>query len=63
MKIQLKRINIINFKGLRNFTATFDGDGELRGDNATGKTTLFDAFTWCLYGKDSYGSLMRVVMS
>lgn len=55
MKITLKKIKVLNFKGLRDFTATFDGDGELRGDNATGKTTLFDAFTWCLYGKDSYG--------
>ena len=55
MKIELRKIKIVNFKGLRDFTADFDGNGELRGDNATGKTTLFDAFTWCLYGKDSYG--------
>ena len=55
MKIELRKIKIVNFKGLRDFTADFDGNGEVRGDNATGKTTLFDAFTWCLYGKDSYG--------
>ena len=27
----------------------------VRGANATGKTTVFDAFTWCLFGKDSTG--------
>ena len=56
MDIRIKKIKITNFKGIRSFEACFDGDvTEFRGDNATGKTTLMDAFTWCLYGKDSYG--------
>ena len=56
MKIVLKHLSIVNFKGIRAFEADFDAnETTFRGDNATGKTTLMDAFTWCLYGKDSSG--------
>lgn len=56
MNVQLKHMSIVNFKGIRSFEADFDPqETTFRGDNATGKTTLMDAFTWCLYGKDSSG--------
>lgn len=57
MKIQLKQLTLINFKGIRNKTITLnpDGDSFIFGNNATGKTTIFDAFTWLLFGKDSAG--------
>jgi len=43
-----------NFKGIKSFTLdTQGGNADLFGDNATGKTTLFDAFTWLLFDKDS----------
>lgn len=53
MRIQLKQLRLLNFKGAREQTHTFSDDTEIRGGNATGKTRLFDAFTWCLFGKDS----------
>lgn len=53
MRIQLKQLRLLNFKGAREQTYTFSDDTEIRGGNATGKTRLFDAFTWCLFGKDS----------
>lgn len=51
--IQIKSISLINFKGLRNHTINFDKNTNIYGDNAKGKTTIFDAFTWALFGKDS----------
>lgn len=56
MKVIIKSISLLNFKGIREFSADFNGDvTEFRGDNATGKTTLNDAFDWLLYDKDSQG--------
>ena len=51
--IQIKKITLLNFKGLRNHTVEFDKNTNIYGDNAKGKTTIFDAFTWLLFGKDS----------
>lgn len=51
--IQIKEINLSNFKGIRNLTIHFDKETNIYGDNGTGKTTIFDAFTWLFFGKDS----------
>jgi exonuclease SbcC len=54
MKIELKRLSLTNFKGIRSFVANFNSDvTNIMGDNATGKTTLMDAFLWLFFGKDS----------
>lgn len=44
-----------NFKGIKQLEINFIGTTKIYGDNATGKTTLVDAFTWLLFGKDSTG--------
>ncbi len=44
-----------HFKGIQSFETTFNGRTRIFGENATGKTTLVDAFTWLLFGKDSTG--------
>jgi DNA repair protein SbcC/Rad50 len=51
--IVIKKISLINFKGLRNQEINFDKNTNIFGDNGTGKTTIFDAFTWLMFGKDS----------
>lgn len=56
MKIKLKSLHIQNFKGCKNRKIEFLNKTKLCGANATGKTTVFDAFTWLLFGKDSLGS-------
>jgi myosin heavy subunit len=55
-KIDLKRLSLRNFKGIKAFDLALDGDVSIYGTNATGKTTLFDALTWLLFDKDSLNS-------
>ncbi|MGG3884308.1 AAA family ATPase [Brevibacillus panacihumi] len=52
-QIRLVTLTLRNFKGVRDFTLDTQGNVDVFGDNAVGKTTLFDAFTWLLFDKDS----------
>lgn len=52
-KITLKKLSLINFKGIRSLHIDFDANTNIYGDNGTGKTTVFDSFVWLLFGKDS----------
>lgn len=55
MKIILNSLQLTNFKGVKSLFVPFNADiTEVSGRNATGKTSIFDAFTWLLFGKDSY---------
>jgi predicted nucleic acid-binding Zn-ribbon protein len=52
--IKLNSLSLKNFKGIRKFILdTQGGNVSICGDNATGKTTLADAFMWLLFDKDS----------
>ena len=53
MKIKIKKLSLLNFQGIRNLEIDFSDKTDILGDNATGKTTVFNAFTWLLFGKDS----------
>lgn len=55
-QIKLLSMHIQNFKGCKDKTIDFGDKTRISGANATGKTTIFDAFTWLLFGKDSLGS-------
>ncbi|WP_169834388.1 AAA family ATPase [Paenibacillus donghaensis] len=53
-RIELERMALRNFKGIKEFVLTINGGhAAVYGDNATGKTTIFDGFTWLFFGKDS----------
>ena len=54
--IKILKMHIQNFKGCADRTIDFSDTTVIKGANATGKTTVFDAFTWLLFGKDSLGS-------
>ena len=55
-KLRLIRQTMTNFKGVRNLCFEPNGcDAEVRGANATGKTTVLDGFLWLLFDKDSAG--------
>lgn len=52
--IIIRQISLLNFKGVRELTVDFDEhETNIFGANHTGKTTLFDAFVWLLFDKDS----------
>ena len=55
--IRIKRLALENFKCHRNLVLDLNGgDASIYGDNATGKTSVYDALTWLLFGKDSHGN-------
>lgn len=54
VEIKLEKLSLKNFKGIKSFTLDLDGENaKVFGDNATGKTTIYDSFLWLLFNKDS----------
>ena len=51
----LKSLHIENFKGIKSLDVNFSEKTKIKGQNAAGKTTIFDAFTWLLFNKNSAG--------
>lgn len=51
--IKIKSLSLINFKGIKSLNIDFGKETNIHGANGTGKTSIFDAFTWLLFGKDS----------
>lgn len=55
--IRIRKMRLENFKCHRKLELSFDGrNASIYGDNATGKTSVYDALTWLLFGKDSRGN-------
>lgn len=55
-QIELTSIKIEDFRGTKSLELQLDGkDTIVRGANGTGKTTILDAYLWCLTGNDSQG--------
>ena len=55
--IKLISLEIENFKCFRHLKLDFDGRNvSIYGDNAAGKTSVFDAMMWAIFGKDSQGN-------
>ena len=55
MQIKLKSLHIDNFKGIKVLDVTFGDKTQISGQNASGKTSIFDSFTWLLFNKNSAG--------
>lgn len=54
MEIKFKKIRIRNFRGLVSFDAKLEGRSvRISGANGLGKSSVADAITWVLFGKDS----------
>lgn len=55
--IKLNRLTMDNFKCHRYLNLVFNGkNASLYGKNGLGKTSVYDALTWLLFGKDSKGN-------
>lgn len=53
-KIELQVMKLRDFKGIKSLDIQMDGgNAKIFGDNAIGKTTVFDGFLWLLFDKDS----------
>ena len=56
-EIRIKRLSLENFKCHKSLVLDFNGmNAAIYGDNAAGKTSIYDALTWLLFGKDSRGN-------
>jgi len=56
-EIKIKRLVLENFKCHKALKLEFNGgNASIYGDNASGKTSVYDALTWLLFGKDSQGN-------
>lgn len=53
MKIILISLRITNFKGIKSLCVNFDNNTNIYGRNASGKTSVWDAYNWLLFGKDT----------
>lgn len=54
MEIKLLNLKLKNFKGIKDLEINFNCQNtNIYGANATGKTTIFDAFKWLFFDKDS----------
>ena len=55
--IRIKSLRLENFKCHKFLLLDFNGgNASIYGDNAAGKTSIYDALTWLLFGKDSKGN-------
>lgn len=56
-EIKIKWLVLENFKCHKHLALGFNGgNASIYGDNASGKTSIYDALTWLLFGKDSQGN-------
>lgn len=55
--MRINTLRLENFQGIKAATFNFDGQSaSIYGDNATGKTTVYNAMTWLLFDRPSTGA-------
>lgn len=58
--IQLTRMELQNFKGVAQATYEFSSQTNICGGNGTGKSTIYEAYLWCLFDKNQSGNSPKV---
>ncbi|WNF33809.1 AAA family ATPase [Aeribacillus composti] len=56
MKIKFVNLRLHNFKSHRDLSIEFGDKIQITGENATGKSSIFESISWTLYGTDPLGS-------
>lgn len=57
MRMVILWLSIKAFKGIKNLRIELEGKNAIiSGENGSGKTSIYDAFLWLLFGKDSSGA-------
>lgn len=61
-QIRFKRLSLLNFCGIRQMDDIFFGDHitTISGGNGLGKSTIFNAITYCLFGKSAKGAALDI---
>lgn len=58
--IKLIRMELRNFKGVAQAEYDFGDHTDISGGNGTGKSTIFEAYLWCLFDKNPAGNTPKV---
>ncbi|NMH72812.1 AAA family ATPase [Bacillus sp. RO2] len=58
-QIAFNKVVLTNFKNHTSLEVNFSDITNIRGKNGAGKSSIGDAATWCLYGKDVMGSKLE----
>ncbi|MCM3618720.1 hypothetical protein M3936_14105 [Sutcliffiella horikoshii] len=58
-RITFTKLKLTNFKNHESSEVNFSDITNLHGRNGAGKSSIGDAITWCLYGKDVMGSKLE----
>lgn len=58
--VKLKQMELRNFKGVEKADYSFSDICNIQGGNATGKSTIYEAYLWCLFDKNSSGQTPKV---
>lgn len=59
-RIDLLAMKIANFKGIKYLEADFGDRVCVTGSNGSGKTSVYDAYLWCLFEKNAAGEAIAV---
>ena len=59
-EVRIKSMKIANFKGVSNLEVEFGYRTLVTGGNGTGKSSLYAAYLWCLFGKNYLGQAISV---
>lgn len=59
-KVELRNLKLHNFKCYEDFEVDFSSRTNIQGGNEEGKSTIFEAYLWVLFGKNSKGEVPNV---